>query len=190
MRAPDHLQLGPGLGRPLPQPHARDLFPLPHLSVPDPVRGIGRRAAQRLQRKRKVALTANEGIDTLNWLNGKIFDDALPLGGRPPDSLQQEVLDRVVGLAESARDLGKASVIPTAEAALAALLRGRSDYKADSANAALAPYNLELISLPEWLEGAPSIESLLGKDDRRYLEDEERMLKDKQDVSSEDLPEP
>ena len=57
------------------------------------------------------------------------------------------------------------------------LLQGRDDYSLPSAPVALAPFNLELISLPSSLEGAPEASALLGADDRLFLEEQERMVR-------------
>ncbi|CAE7494575.1 unnamed protein product, partial [Symbiodinium sp. CCMP2456] len=63
------------------------------------------------------------------------------------------------------------------EAALQELLKGRSEYSADGPTT-LAPFKLDLISLPASLEGCPDAESLLGEEDCRFLKEQERMLHD------------
>ena len=66
--------------------------------------------------------------------------------------------------------------MPSPEAALSALLRGRSEYGSDLPTA-LTTCAPERISLPEDVSTAPSVESLLGKDALRFLQCPEQMLK-------------
>lgn len=84
--------------------------------------------------------------------------------------LQEEVLCRLESLVRQAGDLGHQCRLPSQEAALAELLRGQDGYAEPSTPASLAPFNLELISLPKDLSDAPRAEDLLQGDDRRYLE--------------------
>lgn len=75
-----------------------------------------------------------------------------------------------------AGDLGEPGRMLTQEAAFYELLRGLDSYTESSTPASLAPFNLELISLPNDLSGARSALDLLQGEDRRYLEEQERML--------------
>lgn len=74
-------------------------------------------------------------------------------------------------------DLGGLERMPTPEAALRELLKGRSDYHQPDVPVALAPYRLERVSLPTSLRGLPQAEELLPEDARRYLQGEELMLR-------------
>ena len=115
----------------------------------------------------------SEAIAALNWLSGtKSFSNSQ----FPPDDLQLEVLNRVNYLAGLCQDKGSLDRIPTPEAALSALLRGRSEYGSDLPSA-LATCSLERISLPDDVSNAPNVESLLDKDARRFLQCLEQMLK-------------
>ena len=91
-------------------------------------------------------------------------------------ALQVEVLEHVESMVELAGDLGDQSHLPSQEAALRELLHGQDGYAEPSVPASLAPFKLELISLPQDLRGAPRAEDLLPAEDRRYLEVQERML--------------
>ena len=93
-----------------------------------------------------------------------------------PDDLQQPVLSRIEGLSTRASDLGTLDSIPSPEAALRELLRGRSDYGLDQPTA-LATCCLERISLPKSLDGAPCALDLLEGKARRFLQCPEQMLR-------------
>ena len=175
----DHLELAAlGGGRPEHSKRARDLFPLPELPRLTRDVKLSRRSAQRWDRKIRVRETTNEAIRGLNWLAGK--SDFLHGTDGAPDSLQQEVLQRIQILANMTNDIGSFDKIPSPEAALAELLKGRSDYQQSAAPIALAPYSLERVSLPESLHGLPDAVDLLPPDARRYLEGKELMLRDDQ----------
>eukprot|EP00435_Cladocopium_sp_Y103_P029361 s335_g7.t1 len=98
-----------------------------------------------------------------------------------PDELQQEVLERLHYLAILAGDRGQEGPLPSEEASLREMLQGRTEYHAPDSPIALAPFNLERISIPESLEGSPEAIRLLDGDARQYLEVPQRML-------SEDTP--
>ena len=68
--------------------------------------------------------------------------------------------------------------LPTPEATLRALLKGRGEYHTSTSPVAVAPFKLERISVPESLHGSPDAMSLLDPEARRYLEGEEHMLKE------------
>ena len=161
---------------------ARDLFPLP---LPEPlnmVRGLNRRASQRMARQVRIQHEQRELVSALNWMHLGTFDF------RPAEgcsSMQNEVLGRLRSLVVDAGDLDDCSRQLSQEAALAELLRGQDGYSEPATPASLAPFNLELISLPSDLSDAPHALDLLGDEDRRYLEVQERMLLGGQsDVSS------
>ena len=97
--------------------------------------------------------------------------------------MQQQVLSRIEGLSTSASDLGTLDSIPSPEAALRELLRGRSDYGLDQPTA-LATCCLERISLPKSLDGAPCALDLLEGKARRFLQCPEQMLRGGSDVEA------
>lgn len=164
-----------GGARPDPAKSSRDIFPLskpPLFKVPP---GFSRRSAQRLSRKAREIETVREAVDGLNWASGHGFlheDDGTA------DGLQQEVLQRIQCLAKEAGNLGELERLPQPEAALRELLKGKSEYHQPEVPVALAPYNLEHVSLPESLHGLPDAQSLLPPDIRQYLQGCELMLKD------------
>lgn len=130
------------------------------------VKGLSRRCAQRLSKKVKIRHELRELIAALNWMHCGDFD-ARPLGlGNP---LHGEVVSRLGSLVEMAGELGNQDHLPSQEAAFRELLHGQDGYAEPSVPASLAPFKLELISLPQDLVGAPRAEDLLDEDDRRYL---------------------
>lgn len=137
------------------------------------VRGLSRRCAQRLSKKVKIRHELRELIAALNWMHCGDFD-ARPSGVAGP--LHGEVVSRLHSLVEMAGDLGNQDHLPSQEAAFRELLHGEDGYAEPAVPASLAPFKLELISLPQDLVGAPRAEDLLDEDDRRYLEVQERML--------------
>ena len=162
---------------------ACDLFPLPR---PPPLKmaaGLSRRSSQRLARKVRIQDDLRELISSLNWMHFGDFDVQPSCAASP---LQEEVLCRLESLVRQAGDLGHQCRLPSQEAALAELLRGQDGYAEPSTPASLAPFNLELISLPKDLSDAPRAEDLLQGDDRRYLEVQERMLRGNQDEGLDD----
>ena len=171
---PSH-RLPPGL-------HAQhSFFPLPLVPVSKPVHCHGRRQSQRQDRARRLHEEMNEAVLSLNWLQGFGFS-APPAGRLSP--LQLDSLERIRNLASAASDLGDLARAPTQEAALRDLLHGKTEYFEPSSPVSLAPYNLELISLPASLVDAPRAENLLGQDDLRYLQEQERIVRtEKPDTS-------
>ena len=108
-------------------------------------------------------------------MHGFDFSDQSLTG--TPSLLQADVITRVTGLVERAGDLGELQHSFTPEAALKSLLHGRSDYHEPACPIALAPFDLDLISLPATLKGAPRAEDLLPEDDCRFLKEQERMFR-------------
>ena len=172
---------GATLPRVVPQP--RDIFPLPGLPMP-PVLARGRRQAQRHGRVRRHLDRVNHAIAGLNWLAG--FGDTLDEGY--PTAMQQEVLTRVDGLAW--RQEPTASCL-SSEAAWSELLRGRGLYEEGGANANLAAYQEELLSVPSDIRGCPRIEQILPSSVHHYLEAyQERMLKPQEEMENLEKIEP
>ena len=168
-------------------PFASGLFPLPRPPPLAMCRGLSRGASQRLSRKVRIHNELRETISALNWMHTGDFDSQ-PTGLTNP--LQQEVLDRVNNMIDLAGDLGDLRHLPSQEAALRELLHGQDGYAEPSVPASLAPFKLELISLPQDLRGAPRAEDLLPMEDRRYLEVQERMLRSDLGSRSESVSKP
>ena len=161
-------------------PSACSLFPLPRplrLHVP---RGLSRRAMQRLTRRARIRDELIECVSALNWMHVGDFD-AAPVDSTP---LQRDVCSHLESRVCAVGNLGDHGCLPSQEAALLELLRGQDGYAEPATPASLAPFNLELVSLPDDLACAPRAEDLLHEDDRRYLEVQERMVRDspKEDV--------
>jgi len=151
------------------------IFPLP-FSVVDSQKGrVCRRLAQRRSRRQRIDFEQSETLQALNWMHGFDFSDQSLTG--TPSLLQADVITRVTGLVERAGDLGELQHSFTPEAALKSLLHGRSDYHEPACPIALAPFDLDLISLPATLKGAPRAEDLLPEDDCRFLKEQERMFR-------------
>ena len=93
-----------------------------------------------------------------------------------PDDLQLEVLYQVIFLSGLCQDKGSLDTNPAPEAALSALLCGRSEYGSDLPTA-LAACSLKCISLPDDVTRAPLVENLLDEDAVRFLQCPEQMLK-------------
>ena len=157
----------------------RGLFPLP-FSIPDSQTGrASRRQAQRRSLRHRIDFELSETLQALNWMQGYGFCQQSLV--RSPNLLQAEVIERVQGLVERAGDLGELQHPFSPEAALKSLLHGRSDYHEPTSPIALAPFDLELISLPATLKDAPRAEDLLPEEDLLYLKEQERMFRPEQE---------
>ena len=170
--APQALHTGQTGTRLLPQSRERDIFPLPIFPrvVKPPVR-LSRRASQRWSRRAKHVDVINDGIATLNFLNGHSFEESHLTTDFPPEPLQQEVLERIEFLSQEAGRLDGDCKPLSAQAALRALLHGRSEYELDT-NTSLAAFRMDLVSLPESLDNCPCISSQLGPTDALRLKEE------------------
>ena len=175
------------VARPRVSTGARDIFPLPIPLAEAPLHGrqLSRRSAQRVARKGHVDQRTQDAVLSLNWLAGFGFTENS--GIYAPDPLQRNVLDRVHFLANLCNSKGELDQVPKPEAALMALLQGRSEYGSELPTT-LAVCDLERISLPHTLQGAPEAVSLLDEKARRYLQDPEQMLRPVQEVSEEFVP--
>ena len=161
--------------KPDPAVGKRDLFPLPVPSLHSRWHGASRRSQQRSDRRSRGEETVREAVMALNWLAG--YDFLHGTDGEP-DPLQVEVLQRIRELSKDAGNIGTLGYVPTPEAALRELLKGKSEYNQPKIPVALAPYSLERISLPASLHDLPEAKDLLPKDARRYLLGEELMLRE------------
>jgi hypothetical protein len=119
-----------------------------------------------------------EATKGLNWMNG--FSRTFEFNDVGPDSMQREVLDRVRHLCKTAVDIGTFAKVDHPEAALTALLQGRSEYQDHDFPVSLARFDLERISLPDTLEGVPEVASVLPEEARQYLNSPEHMVKDEE----------
>ena len=107
-------------------------------------------------------------VAALNWMHSGSFSTEPSVRGGC--RLSDPFVDaRLCDLLRHAGRLGSLSHPPSCEAALRELLAGRDDCHSPSSPVGLAPYNLELISLPDDVKQAPYAVDLLGEDDRRYL---------------------
>lgn len=159
--------------RPFPSRGCRDLFPLPLPPELPPSYTSQRHIAQRRDRRRKEVEVVRDAVKSLNWLHGTPGADTFEA-----DNLQHEVLRRCFHLANLAAARPSDGPLPTPEATLRALLKGRGEYHTSTSPVAVAPFKLERISVPESLHGSPDAMSLLDPEARRYLGGEEHMLKE------------
>ena len=151
------------------------IFPLPFTYPAKRKSFSGRRQAQRHTRRFRSEFELCETLQALNWMHGFDFSDRS--ASRSSSHIQSEVIERVSGLVDRAGALGDLQQPFTSEAALKSLLQGRSDYHEPASPIALAPFDLELISLPATLKEAPRAEDLLPESDRLYLKEQERMFR-------------
>ena len=159
---------GLGGSRPDPSSRARDVFPLPLPPAPCRLEHVSRRASQKWGRRLQEHETVKEAVNALNWMAGQRFLHGTEGGCGP---LRTEVLLRIQRLAREAGNLGSLERVPTPEAALRELLKGKSEYNQPE-------NNLERVSLPESLHDLPEACDLLPDDARRYLLGEELMIRE------------
>ncbi|CAK9038221.1 unnamed protein product [Durusdinium trenchii] len=145
------------------------LFPLPRPPPLKMISGLSSGCRQRLAKRVKHRHDYIEMISSLNWMHVGDFD-AQPTSG--PSALQLRVLRRLDELVGQVDYSDLPGGMPSQEAAYKELLHGLDGYCEPSTPASLAPFNLELISLPGDLSTAPAALDLLDGDDRRYLEAE------------------
>ena len=121
-------------------------------------------------------------VDALNWMQG--FKDAggynvalypleRNLWSSCVDPMRYEVLARLDAAVRRVEEVAPLSP----HAALRLLLRGRSPYDVRPGAVSLAPFRLELLSLPDSVHDCPRIESLLPAEALSYMKGyQERML--------------
>ena len=130
------------------------LFPLPLIPLEADARGhLSRGTRQRVQRRRRVEVEVNKVLNSLNWLAGTRGREA---SGRPAPVHEQvwEVVRRqVVGRGPPPKDF-------SSEEAARALLKAKFGY--DTADASVAPYRANAVSLPSSVEGVPFFDELAG----------------------------
>ena len=155
--------------------HERDIFPLPVPPVTEkPEQRFSRRSQQRISRKCRRSEEVAETVCCLNYLHGIPFDSSNHFC--LPDGMQSEVLERVDRRVVQARILEADHVHYGGEAALRELLQGRGEYQI-AGNNSLASFKSSLVSLPDSLEGCPSILRQLAGAEAQYLKCPERMLR-------------
>eukprot|EP00435_Cladocopium_sp_Y103_P072980 s29_g42.t1 len=146
---------------------------------------LSRRSSQRFARKRHSEQRLHDALSSLNWLAGFGLEETNS-GIRTPDPIQQDVIGRARFLATLCNEKGDLAKVPAPEAALKVLLQGRSEYGSELPTT-LAACDLERISLPRSLLGAPLAEDLLDEDARRYLQCPEQMLRPEAEVCLEEF---
>lgn len=119
--------------RSAPSRGARDIYPLPKPLNPEKSFPLSRRSSQRFARKFQIQTKVVQAVEALNWMARQRRE--FSADSFHPDDLQQQVLSRIEGLSTRASDLGTLDSIPSPEAALRELLRGRSDYGLDQPTA-------------------------------------------------------
>ena len=156
---------------------ARDLFPLPCPPEVCQNGSYSRRCQQRVHRRARATEDVREAVKALNWMNG--FSPHLEFSGVPND-MQNQVVGRAMHLTNQVWKPGTLPQVPTEEAALRELLKGRGEYEDSSTPASLARFDIGRISLPETLDDVPFVASLLPEEARRYLESPELMIRKEQ----------
>ena len=106
---------------------------------------LSRRSSQRLARKQRARSDLREAVRALNWMNGfSPQEESVGL----PDPMQSQVIGRAEYLCKLAEESGTFSDRLGEEAALRALLQGRTEYDTPDLPVSLARFNIERISLP------------------------------------------
>ena len=144
----------------------RDIFPLP--LVDEGSGGAPKRRRNAGLRRQLHGI--NNTVRALNWLVGH---RALGDGQIVDPEGQPSVLAHVADLVGQR----KPDDAPAPEAALQQLLHGRGVYECCPSGITIAPFQQDLVDLPETVVNSPSLEELLPAWALRYLEgDFERML--------------
>ena len=164
-----------------PSRESRDIFPLPLPPKVIKEKHLSRRPAQRLARIIQEVEKVRDAVRGLNWMAGHPTDENST--DFHPDPLQNEVIGRARYLSSLTQSTGDLDGVPTPEAALKALLQGRSEYGSELPTT-LAACALERISLPTSLVGSPPAEELLDEDARRYLQCPEQMLRGEEEIEA------
>ena len=155
--------------------------------------GLRRRLRTQEQHARRLA---DEALGSLNWLAGSTSSpvDAPHAAAMGPETTEMQAWVRARALeagrvATSVFSGGEAAGAPRSdEEALQKLLRGHGRY--DTAGSAagvannLAPFNLQLVSLPSDVKDAPLITELLDPIDAPILKDPSLMLLDEENISN------
>ena len=153
----------------------RDLFPVPLLEPLPLLVHAGRRSTRRHREREREHDRVNSTLAALNWMGGwKVFRD-LPRARLEPADTRGEVQARVEGLVLARRE---PTDLEAPEEALRLLLRGRSPYDMADVAMNIAPFKMELVSLPSSIAGCPRLIDVLPPGPRAFLEGyQQRMLK-------------
>ena len=150
-----------------------DIFPLAPVQCLQGERSASTTASER----RRCINEVNETISGLNWLAG---------AGRRPYAWPVDLAaqSRVAAHVESlVCDRRPTEDAPTPEAALSALLSGKSVYECSSSQTTVAPFREGAVSLPELAGGTASLIDLVPPRARGHLEgDLQRMMANARDA--------
>ena len=150
---------------------ARELFPLPHLRLPEAPAADSIRGRALWRRERLAVKMGNEAVGALNWLAGFRLDPQF----FEPDKMQLEVLERICELA-SRRYPGPEAL--SERAAVSRLLRGHTPYDGTGCLTRVAPFRKDFVSLPESVESCPPFEVVAPPEVQRFLKEHpERILR-------------
>jgi hypothetical protein len=165
----------------------RDVFPLPRVAAPGDEglsagSSVGSRRDRCYRRMKTAVRQLNGLVDALNWMQGfkvaggygvALYPLERNLWSSRIDPMRYEVLARLDAAVRRVEEV--APLAP--HAALRLLLRGRSPYDVRPGAVSLAPFRLELLSLPDSVHDCPRIESLLPDEALSYMKGyQERML--------------
>ena len=175
----------------------RDIFPLPHVSAYIGEEVLQLRRDRGSRRMQWMIRQINCLVTALTWMHGFKGEDRELLASYPlkhsfgvVDPVRLGVLARLECAAQ--RGLGAAPQDP--QTALSLILRGRSPYDVRPSAVTLAPFRLELLSLPDDVHDCPTIESLLPAEALSYLKGyQERMLRpavDAAEISTREFMDP
>ena len=120
-------------------------------------------------------------VDALNWMHGyketaDVKSAVYPLEHNEDsvDPIHLEVLARL-----NAATQRETTEAPSPQAALGLLLRGRPPYDVRPGGVSVAPFKIELLSLPADVHACPQVADLLSEKALSFLEGyQERMLRD------------
>ena len=152
------------------------LFPLHRRPVPAWLPGSSH-SCKRQQGRRAQCKIFNDVIDGLNWYSGRALDTAAAdTRGGAASALREQAESRVAGIVD--RQQPPADTPAPAEA-FRELLRGRDAYAGvASGGQNIAPYrSAKLISMPESVEDAPAVSTLVSEGEFYLGGGLERMLR-------------
>jgi len=163
------------------------IFPLSVMPLVKTTSLPGRKRRQRVARLNRAIFDVNACIWGLNWLSGTHSWGSPSTGAMANKythmqvtAVQSEVVARIEHLVS---DRVRPADAPSPEAAFRELLRGKALYGTDLADTNLAPYQFEIMSLPDDVNSSPDLVDLLPPDARRYLERmNQLMMRDEADL--------
>ena len=129
-------------------------------------------ARRRVRPHRRVLMLANEFLSATNWLQGHRHDVVGPARTDAHEAIRARAYDLAGSMVECL-DAHRESD----DAALHALLKGRSVYQTETAHTTLRSFKESLVSVPEDNWDAPALVDVLPREDSIYLErSQEHML--------------